>query len=725
MRKPPKRRTPERSEAEILADLAALCSRPGFVHALAALCYRDNVILYGDTVKEGDLKNLFAPEHLSRGELQTLQGLMVKAPIDWTLPAPADMQDYIDTSDRLLLELHHALSEAFSLKKAIASHEEGGPDPFDRGEAMREPIFYASESAYDFQYLDLAGRKYAADADWLALHRGFTIEQARDVVQAVSAVGLQALAACRVGMRSLPPDQWTVLPGFTVSLADVAAAAGLPPALAEHILMAFTLPEGARNDAFVGLHDFNAVTETPLLRHPNGDFVCLQHYCLTGSLYESPFFWMHQDEAYRQALAKHRGDFAEQFVAERLAHVFGAERVFVNVDQWQGKTRVGEIDVLVLWADRAIVVQAKSKRLTLEARKGNDRVIRDDFQKAVQAAYDQGLACAQRLGDGKSRLALADGREVALPGAINEIFVFCVLSDHYPGLSFQTRQFLKPQDVPRVRAALVTDVFLIDVLTEFLSTPLHFLSYVARRVRYADKLLAAHELTILAYHLRQNLWFEPKFDLIHLPEDHAVALDIAMAARRRGLEGNPTPEGILTRWEGTTLGAIVEQLQARPQPATLEFGFQLLELDEPSIHDVSRMIDRLLRSAAQDGRPHNMTLGFGDGSGITVHVSDLPTPEAAAQLRAYCVRRKYAQHADRWFGLTLSAAGELRFGVTMLEPWAHDPAMDEATAGMAPPMKPAAAYEKAFRGGRSQPDVGRNDPCPCGSGRKFKKCCLP
>ena len=22
-------------------------------------------------------------------------------------------------------------------------------------------------------------------------------------------------------------------------------------------------------------------------------------------------------------------------------------------------------------------------------------------------------------------------------------------------------------------------------------------------------------------------------------------------------------------------------------------------------------------------------------------------------------------------------------------------------------------------------DVGRNDPCPCGSGQKFKKCCMP
>jgi hypothetical protein len=26
---------------------------------------------------------------------------------------------------------------------------------------------------------------------------------------------------------------------------------------------------------------------------------------------------------------------------------------------------------------------------------------------------------------------------------------------------------------------------------------------------------------------------------------------------------------------------------------------------------------------------------------------------------------------------------------------------------------------------REQPKPGRNDPCPCGSGIKYKKCCLP
>ena len=24
---------------------------------------------------------------------------------------------------------------------------------------------------------------------------------------------------------------------------------------------------------------------------------------------------------------------------------------------------------------------------------------------------------------------------------------------------------------------------------------------------------------------------------------------------------------------------------------------------------------------------------------------------------------------------------------------------------------------------REEPKIGRNDPCPCGSGKKYKKCC--
>ena len=43
-------------------------------------------------------------------------------------------------------------------------------------------------------------------------------------------------------------------------------------------------------------------------------------------------------------------------------------------------------------------------------------------------------------------------------------------------------------------------------------------------------------------------------------------------------------------------------------------------------------------------------------------------------------------------------------------------AKDERRQAAAGPQK----VETIVRG---QPKVGRNDPCPCGSGKKFKKCC--
>jgi len=43
----------------------------------------------------------------------------------------------------------------------------------------------------------------------------------------------------------------------------------------------------------------------------------------------------------------------------------------------------------------------------------------------------------------------------------------------------------------------------------------------------------------------------------------------------------------------------------------------------------------------------------------------------------------------------------------------------------APPMQPGMQQEarriETYR--RKEQKVGRNDPCPCGSGKKYKKCC--
>ncbi len=714
-----------RTEQEVFAELAAQCCRPGYVHAVAHLCFRDNVILYAGDMKEADMRKRFSPSRLIRTEINTLLGLMIKAEIDWSLPAPKTVQEYMDMTEQLLEELHHCLSGEFwsSLTKEAV---ENGFDPFERGEALREPIFYSGEAAYNFQYMGLAVRKYAADAPWLHANRGFTIDLASRVAKAVEQVHADHLDAIRECMRKQHPDEWTMLPLFTFTADEIAVKVNLTTDVVERVLGAFELPSTERNEGFNALHDFNVITATPLLRMPNGEFLSLQFYSLAEAIYEAPHHWMYQDDAYRPTLAKNRGDFTENFVAERLGLVFGNEYVHLNVDVFETKAiKVSDIDVLVVWGNRVVIVQAKSKRLTLESRKGNDQVIRDDFKKAVQMAYDQGTACAKCLLDKRYKLVTPDGRDVILPQDIKEIYIFCVVIDHYPALSFQTRQFLQTENLDQVQAPLVMDVFAVDAMTEMLQSPLQFLSYVNRRANYAEQLIASQELTILGYHLAKNLWVQPDINLMHLDDSFSVGLDIAMTVRRTGVQGAATPDGVLTRFAETTVGRVVKEIEARPNPATIDLGFLLLAMNEQAVIEMSRAINRLSARTRADGKLHDATFAFKEGSGITFHCTDEPTHVAGPRLESYCELRKYKQKAKEWFGLCMSSKGpDLRFGVSLVFPWTQDVNMDEKTKEMQAPVPIDQALEALMKGRNRAKKIGRNNPCPCGSGRKFKKCCL-
>ena len=84
--------------------------------------------------------------------------------------------------------------------------------------------------------------------------------------------------------------------------------------------------------------------------------------------------------------------------------------MFQNVELLKSKGEVlGEIDVLVIFGNRAIVLQAKSKKLTLQARKGNDLQLQSDFKAAVQDSVDQAFACADLLDDPSVTLRCRDG----------------------------------------------------------------------------------------------------------------------------------------------------------------------------------------------------------------------------------------------------------------------------------------------------------------------------
>jgi hypothetical protein len=714
--------TPARPESDVFADLKAICISPGYIHAIAYFCWRDNLIRYsGPQVTARDLEHQYSHERLLRTEIATLIGLMVQQPVDMSVPDPQAMWGYVERTEALLQQLHQALMTPWFQNWDLAGGIIPEHDPFGSAAAMREPIFYAGESAYPFQYRDFARNKFVRDDDWLEANKGFRIGEACQMAEALGRLQMQRQLKHFRSMKSQPPEQWTMLPGFMFTAQDVAHACGATAARVERFLEAFSYQPHERNGSFTSLNEYNATNSAPILKTEQGNYILLQHYGLLEAVYEAPFYWMAADKAYSSAALTNRGRFTEELVASQLERVFGTKRVLRNIDIYSGKNRVAEADALVLYGDRAIVVQAKSKRLTIEARKGNDLQLKDDFKKAIQSAYDQAHRCAEALMSDGFRFVDASDTEIQIADKPRVVFPLCVVSDHYPALAFQARQFLKTTVTGSIQPPLVTDIFALDVFAEMLSTPLHFLNYLALRARFDSKLIVSLELTSLGYHLRHNLWLDPEFDGVHLAEDFTSDLDVAMLARRDGIPGRRTPKGTLTRFDRLSAGRILKEIEKAASPQLTSLGLLLLQLSSQTAKVLSDGIDLIVREARRDGLSHDFSILIDTAdAGLTIHCNSLPGSISRERLSAHCRLRKHDAKAGAWYGLLLDpATGNIRNALIIEEDWKPDPQLDSAVLSW-----PKGRRIDASRLATASRKIGRNEPCTCGSGRKYKKCCM-
>lgn len=712
-----------RSESEIFAELADLCLSPGYLHAIAYFCFRDNMISFSGDMTADDMQNMFSRDRLIRTEISTLIGLSLKGERDLALPTPDEMEQYLNRSEELLEELHRVMSAQMYPELLLSESENGDPDVGAKGGVLREPIFYGGESAYSNQYRDFSISKYSIDDSWLIANKGFSIQTAQLVVKTIATLQDNKVNDVLKGMKNDDPNDRTILPGFTLTAIEVAKKANLVVKDVARVLSAFSVLVDERNEEFQSVNDFNIANARPLVQIDDERYVLFQIYSLVESLYESPFYWMGADESYCDSAMDNRGKFTETFATSRLRSVFGDDNVHSNVSIRRKKGEIeGEIDVLVLFGNRAIVVQAKSKRLTLEARKGNVAQIQSDFQKSIQDSYDQALSCSRLLTLSDYILRDGQSKKIEIPSNLKEIYIFCVVSDHYPALSFQTRQFLKHETTSAIQPPFVMDVFLLDVMAEFLESPLGFLSYVSRRCKYADRLLVSHELTNLAYHIKMNLWLDDETDIVYLHDDITAELNVAMAARRDGVPGSRTPDGALTRFAKTSLGRIVERIESMQDSATIDLGFLLLAISEDSVIDISRGIDRIAGQARIDRKSHDLTVAFSkDQTGLTIHCNYRPISVAGPRLREHCHGRKYTQKAKTWFGLCINPDDALpKFGLSLDHEWEQSAEMDAKTSHF--PKRNDLDLLKS--GAIKKRKIGRNEPCPCGSGKKYKKCCL-
>lgn len=603
---------------------------------------------------------------------------------------------------------------------AFSDNFEGGTDLGLLGSStmLRESVFYAAEAAYTCQYRDFAAQRYQRDRDWLITNVGFDISEAVELfsfVQDVMRVNVNSIFKSWGGKKNPAIDP---IAPYRLPIDLIIDKGPLSKEKTQIILDKFTVPAEAKNEDFLELGDYNVANALPFIRLPDGEVVYFQEYVLFESLYDNPMYWIGADRSYKGEGLNNRGKFCEDKSVECLSRVFDAKHVFPNVLLKRGDKVVGEIDALVVFGDHLVICQAKSKRMTLGAKKGNVPLAEKDFQIGIVAARDQLDANIDHILSGDVRLADIDGNPIKIKRP-TQIYPLILISDYYPALSAQVRHFLKTDST--VRQALrpfVCDLFTIDEITEFLSSPLRFLSFLQLRSRFDDKLIANGEHTLLGVHLAHNLAVPSDIDMANFGDDMAQDMEAAFLVRRDGLPGNDTPPGILTNLNGTLVYDLISQIEGAAESQPLEIGFMLLETSEDSLRHIDKHLRRLRNSVLKSGGLEDISIPVDwRSSGWTIHITDAELQTATKRIQGHMEFRKMHAGAERWHGLIVRPSDfRIRLGLTVQYPvTVMKPISDLLNSGRAPRtnIRPLA---------KSHTKIGRNEPCPCGSNKKYKKC---
>ncbi len=733
-----------KTEQEIFNEIETLSRQDGFWEIIAFFCWKDTYIHFsGDTLNAEVFAQQFDKSRLSRTELSTLIGIACKSGFKAKKLEVDELKERTEYLWQLLEELHSSMSPRQDIAHLLAKYnpQNNIPPPdfstFMRelspcnglNPMMREAIFYGGNCTFKHQYRDLAKRRYSYDDEWIQENKGFNISQAATVISAIEKIQLDKVNQLISSTKSGPLSYH--LPAFIFDINELIKESNLHEMIVKAVISAFSASPKEGMDCFKSIDDFNHRNAFPIIKIEEGRFATFQTYSLWETLYESPFFWFNSDKKYKALASQNRGAFTEAFTAERLSLVFGKEHVLTNIDIFNGKNKAGEIDVLVTFGKFALVVQAKSKKLTIEARKGNSKQLESDFKSAIQDANNQAFLCSTLLQSEECIFKDAAGIEVNISSHFKVILPVCILSDHFPALSAQTRHFLKSKTTDVIKHPYVMDVFLIDMITEVLPSPLWLLDYLMKRNDCGHSILAHHELITLSSYIKESLYFDKKPDIVMLEEDISGDLELAMRARRDAFDADKTPGGVLTSHKNTHIGKIIKDVEHSTDYACQKLGFHLLSMSADRTNLVNDAISKMIIQFKKDGRHHDITLPFLDEkTGLIVHCNEDDNETAYKKLVMHCEKRKYHFKANSWIGCCYSPVqGMFRFSIYHESKWCQSDVMDELVSDLKPLLpKHNIKNIKKLNFGQPAPTVknkmGRNDPCPCGSGKKYKRCCF-
>ena len=768
-----------RTRQEIISDIKALIRQPGYIYSLCLILFED---FHVSLEKLGTINYR---ERLSVKEGAFILGYLVQNIIDCTYPESVEsLIQNKKLTYKLLRELHNTfLYPQREMIQDLLSRQQKGIcsepsfskfDFFTKDGSMQEAIFNSGDGVYDFQYLEYLPLKYRYDEEWLRENRGYIFKQVISITQSIKKI--QQDKANNVGLidlrdyelqktlkkdikgknknkkleeiltrmefvqfyslfPSIPDDSalsvpekeelwkslWNVfydnlLDLFILDSDRLSKIEGI-----DNYLFNFGLGLTECNESFKTIGDFNIINSKPIIQLSNGKWFLPIFYLLTEAVYESPYYWMCEDNEYKSKALHNRGKVGEEIVCDLLRPVFGTNNVFPSVKIKKNKEKtITDIDVLCLLGDKALCVQVKSKKMTLAARRGDVDALVRDFKGAFQNAYEQGLTCRDYLKSKECIFLDESGNKLTIPEYINDVYILGVTTENYPAIPYCSFVLLdKNETNPN---PLFLSVFDLELLAHYLKKPYDLLYYIKQRTTLMDYFWADEEIIFLGYHLLHKLWRDPEYHWKSLDSDFGSAIDRNYYPYKLGLL-NKLPietDGIANAWHNAEFEQLCNELISQNIPGAIDIIFALLDLDGKSRNNLLKFIKQTKQKTQEDRGVHSFAMPADRQFGISfVSINTMSKDDLEIHTSAYAHIRKYISRADRWLGLGSYPASHNIIDCFYYDAstWEYNEEDEQLCANFRD------KHSTKFLSINRHKKIGRNDPCPCGSGLKYKKCC--
>ncbi len=406
-------------------------------------------------------------------------------------------------------------------------------------------------------------------------------------------------------------------------------------------LKRFATRFGEINKNYCDPADFNELNRTPLLMI-NSNKVLVP---IPPLLWQVPVKTLHydliQDPKYRDRYAEIRGKMLENKAYKLFRKVFGAENIYLRC-KYKFNGKEFEQDIIIKFDTKLILVECKSKGLTLPSRKGNFQQIKKDFKEAIQKSYDQAKRVLDHVISSQSIIFKCENYKklVLSKNDFDDIFLVSIISELYGPLSTDLSNVLNKS--PSDPYPWVVSIRDLELIVSVLNDPYKFIHFLKRRLKLHGIVFSIDELDYVGNYVKNGLFFEKEL------KQHNIILlngftDIFDRLYCRGelssLELNANEK----------FDKLLNDIKKLGKRGHSNIILLLLDLDNDTKNNLIKQIQTTINRTKEDNKSHDFTFIFND-FGITF-MTDTSKERLKKRLYSYVILRKYCSRAETWLGL--------------------------------------------------------------------------